>query len=363
MKNIFITGATGTIGSRVIADLLKDKTTKLSLLIRAKNSGQANLKVTKLLEFWNVDVSQLKRIKVVLGDITQTNLGIDTKKYNDLIKDTTHIIHMASALKLNMTKKQARTIILESTKEIVKLSKKCEKFVRFNYMSTMEVSGNLSGTIKEEFITQKRKFLNTYEMAKSETEEFLKSEIEEGLPVTIYRPSMVVGDSMTGKTFTFQSFYRMMNDIFINPKSSIIPGSKSFNLDTIPVNYISEAIVTLYDNPDAKNKIFNLVSGVNSTDFETLLKIVPKSVSKNLYITNPKIKLISPKIVYTVLSILQYLTFGKLKKEIKINLIFIKFFFLRVKFDNTNLKTIAKINVPPIKNYLDNLLIYYDEHR
>ena len=53
-----------------------------------------------------------------------------------------------------------------------------------------------------------RTFHNTYEQAKAEAEEYLYPFMaDERLPITIHRPSMVVGDSMTGKAISFQVFY------------------------------------------------------------------------------------------------------------------------------------------------------------
>lgn len=74
---------------------------------------------------------------------------------------------------------------------------------------------------------------------------------------------------------------------------------------------------------------------------------------------------ISPRFIWILNTIAYPFTWGKVKRRIMINLIFLKFFFLRVRFDNTRTKTFMEKNgftVPNIKEYLPTLVGYYMEH-
>jgi len=369
-KHIFVTGGSGNIGSRTIKELLKDKSIRLYLLIYAKSKTEAIKEVEKSLNFWDISNKDQKRIRIFLGDITKENLGLNKSDYTLLSKKITHIIHFAANLKFIMPIEEAQLSILQGTKNVTCLAKSCQKnknFIRFNHLSTMEVAGNMPGKIPENFIKTKRKFLNTYEIAKAEAEEFLEDEIKKGLPITIYRPSMVVGDSKTGKTLKFQTFYHLINDIVISPKYPFTPAKTKFRFDTIPVDFLAKTISYIYDKKESKNRIYNLVSGTKKNmGFIEFINFAKNTYEKLTKIKQKQIRFINPRIPQILMHISLPFLFGKAKRKMKAQIIFTKFLFLEQDFENKELKKILRkrnIKIPSINNYLKILLIYYIKHK
>jgi thioester reductase-like protein len=311
------------------------------------------------------------RIEILRGDISDPKLGLNAETYARISTSLTHAIHCAASIKLNLTIAEARTSILEGTKNVINICKPSVTkgiFKRFNHFSTMEVAGDMSGVVKEEFLTNvKRGYLNTYEQAKAETEEYLRELHEkQSFPITLYRPSMVVGDAETGQALNFQSFYYMIDDLFLNPQAPVMPGHKDFIIDTVPINFIAQAVSKLYNSDESNGHIYHLTSGMDQTltlpQFTELLGgIIEQKTGKKLKPPH----FISPRFIWILNKIAYPFTFGKVKRRIMINLIFLKFFFLRVRFDNTRTKTFMEKNgstIPKLKDYLPTLVEYYIAH-
>jgi thioester reductase-like protein len=363
MDNILLTGGTGNLGGRILIELLK-KDVNIILLVRESDIKKSEEVISKVLEFWIgksfEDVKE--KIEIISGDITQKNLGITNSKQMSLLKKVTHVIHCAGILRLDLSIEEARKIIFAGTKEVVDSVMDNTNFKKFNYISTMEITGNLQGTVKEEFLDEYDiNFLNTYEQAKFETEAYLKDLNEsKHVPISIFRPSLVVGDSKTGKIMNPQSFYHIIEDLFITPKGKVLPGTDNFRIDTISLDVIGEVLASIYDNKESNGKIYHLTSGVdgylNLSDFLIKLQSI---YEKKTGIKKELSKFINPKIFYYLINIIYPLSFGSLKKNLKIQKIFIKFFLLNVKFDNSNLVDFClkqHIELPKLENYLETLV-------
>ncbi len=147
---------------------------------------------------------------------------------------------------MNLELEVARQHALGSAKNIVELALACEasgSLQKIEYVSTVGVAGRMPGILPESWITQPREFHNTYEQAKAEAEDYLREQIEQhNLPVTVHRPSMVVGDSKTGKIIHFQVFYYLCEFIAGRRTLGILPYFGDAVVDTVPVDYVAQVI-------------------------------------------------------------------------------------------------------------------------
>jgi nucleoside-diphosphate-sugar epimerase len=119
----------------------------------------------------------------------------------------------------------------------------------------------MQGLVPETWITEKRSFHNTYEQAKAEAEDFIRGEIENGLPATVHRPSMIVGDSITGKIIHFQVFYHLCEFLSGRRTFGILPEVGDARLDIIPVDFVAKAIIWSSNERRTIGKILHLCSG------------------------------------------------------------------------------------------------------
>ena len=130
---------------------------------------------------------------------------------------------------------------MDSARGIVSFSDACAQhgaFEKLEFISTVGVAGNMSGTVPERAFGEARTFRNSYEEAKAEAETLLLQQIERGLPATIHRPSMVVGDSRDGTIIQFQVFYYLCEFLSGRRTVGVVPETHDIRLDVVPVDYV-----------------------------------------------------------------------------------------------------------------------------
>lgn len=361
MNYYFITGATGAIGAALVPLLIEEQDISVFLLIRAKDDNHLKERLHHLFEFWKLEETdeKIKRISPVTGDIRFPNFGIEDDKYKDISEKCTHIIHCAGNVRMNLSIEKARRYSVDSAKNVISLGNVCIKnknLKKIEFVSTVGVGGRMQGPVVEDWIDQKREFHNTYEQAKAEAEDYVKTQVDKGLPITIHRPSMVVGDSKNGKIIHFQVFYYLCDFLSGRKTLGIIPTSKHFRLDTIPVDYVAKAIKWSSRNPKSQGYILHECSGPqNSILLSDLRQIVIENFIKNRVII-PIPKTIPVWLFKVLLPCLVLFAPPKIKRAIKVLPVFFNYISHHVQdFENDTAVALLKregIQLPNVKSYL-----------
>jgi long-chain acyl-CoA synthetase len=246
-KILFLTGGTGFVGGNLIPHILNgDPATKLIVLLRANSDREAEQRLHALL--WTlspqIDVADATtRIKLIRGDITSSRLGLSESVYNGLAAEVTHIIHSAATVQFQLPLPCARLVNCEGTKKVIELAQRASdsgKLQHFAYVSTAYVSGTRGRQIYEHEFDRGQQFANTYEQTKFEAEGIVRQKMHE-LPITIFRPSIIVGDSKTGKTTSFNVLYPALKLIYSGILKTL-PGSPDTPMDVVPIDYVVHAI-------------------------------------------------------------------------------------------------------------------------
>jgi len=266
---IFLTGATGLVGSNLIPRILRnDWSSKLVLLVRGSSEKEAEARIDQMLCALSSEIDfelAKKRIQVVRGDITLNGLGLPKSLYRTLAKEITHIIHSAATVQFQLPLECARLVNYEGTKNVMALAKLAQEKGRLEgvgYVSTAYVSGNREGRILEDELDCGQEFGNTYEQTKFESEKYVQSLIGE-LPVTVFRPSIIVGDSETGRTTAFNVLYLPLKLIYRGIITTL-PGSYYTPLDVVPVDFVSDAINHIFlKTNQGMGKIYHITAGEN----------------------------------------------------------------------------------------------------
>lgn len=267
MRTFFLTGATGAIGSAIVPLLLALPDTQVRLLIRADSEVALAQRVDDLAVFWGLrgDVGRLARVKAYRGDVRNERFGMVDEEYLALASEATHIIHCAGSVRMNNRLEEARRSAVDSAAAIVALGREINRrgrLEKIDFVSTVGISGKYTGLLKEVWFDQSRRFHNTYEQAKAEAEDVIHAAIiDESLPVTVHRPSMVIGDSLDGRIIHFQIFYFICEFLSGRKTFGIYPFFGDVRLDVIPVDCVAEAIVAASCDAGTVGKIFHLCSG------------------------------------------------------------------------------------------------------
>lgn len=112
-------------------------------------------------------------------------------------------------VKFNAPIEETRAMNVEATKKVMAFDRRpreCGSLQRFAYISTAYVSGFREDIIYENDPLPAALFANSYERAKPEAETQVRTHMA-FLPISIFRPSIIIGDSKTGKTMLFNAVY------------------------------------------------------------------------------------------------------------------------------------------------------------
>ncbi|MBF0532836.1 MAG: SDR family oxidoreductase [Candidatus Omnitrophica bacterium] len=263
-KNILLTGITGFLGSFLAKDLLK-KGYHIFALARGKKDLTAKDRVKCALQFVYDDDWDSRyiasRIKLVEGDIIDPDFGISDKKViADLVQKTDIIIHSAAIAELNMPLERIRPVNVGGTKNVLDFALRCHKFGRLkkvNHISTMYVAGTHQGKFDESMLNVGQDFNNSYERTKFEAEVLVRKYAKKGLNISIFRPSLIMGDSRTGKTNNFRLFYQPLH-FFAHEIYDVFPADQHCVQNLINVDTVSRVMVDLVE--DEKPGVYHLVS-------------------------------------------------------------------------------------------------------
>lgn len=241
-ESIFVTGFPGFIAGRLLELLIKPET-QFFILVQPQFVQKAMKELEEIAEIRQIP---LESFVIVEGDITLPNLGITNDDLQTIQYETTNVFHLAAAYDLGVSKDLAFKVNLEGTKHVNDLVCSIKNLRRYNYVSTCYVAGNRTGVILETDLEHKAGFRNFYEETKYLAEievERLKSH----LPVTIFRPSVVVGDSTSGETVKYDGIYYLIN--YLRKMPSILRlvniGNPSVRLNLVPVDFVVESIAAL----------------------------------------------------------------------------------------------------------------------
>ena len=307
MNTYFVTGATGAVGSALVPLLLAEPDTRVKLLLRAESDGALADRVSELMRFWGWSDSpeKMSRIQSYRGDAALPDFGLSDTHYAELVRECTHIIHCAGTVRMNLSIEDARRSAVGSAEATVSFARKLAaggRLRKFEYVSTVGVAGKRPGALPEIWMDEPRAFHNTYEQAKAEAEEVVRRAIvTDGLPVTVHRPSMVIGDSRDGRIIHFQIFYFICEFLSGRKTFGLFPDFSEVRLDVIPVDCVAEAIVTSSRQSETAGKIFHLCSGPNSAPrLEALKRVVREAFKAGGLNVPPAIRL--PRRVFAALA-------------------------------------------------------------
>ena len=266
-KKIFLTGATGVIGSAFLEALLKNTEYEALVLLRANSSEELAQRENGL----QADLSKLTglanlstRLKAVRGDVTLPNLGIEESDFQSIAKNANAIIHCAANVSMKMSDSEAEKISINATRSILELSSIAQKngqFEKLEYVSTLGVAGQKRGEIEEIRDLGAREFNTSYESSKAGAEELVFASIDDGMPITVHRPSMVIGNSGSGQIRQFQVFYYICEFLSGKYTGGYLPNTGDVTLDTIPVDFVANALLKSLEDPKSVGQITHLCGG------------------------------------------------------------------------------------------------------
>lgn len=275
---IFLTGATGYIGSYVAAGLLEQHPQeRLALLVRAKSPAEAEERLWKSMQL-HLDFDRFlelirTRCDLYLGDLTFPGLGLTPEARDKLVRSMDSVLHVAASLN-RKSSKACFNVNLRGTLSIIKLAREAQDhhgLRRFTDISTVAVAGER----KDENVTE----VDTVDWDRSDydpyarTKKFCEHMLHELLPDVhgvVLRPSTVLGDSRFPETTQFD----MVRAFTMLAQLPVLPFDGDWRMDIVPADYVSKAIVHIHQADKPRWNEYSLSSGTASLSYRQITDVL-----------------------------------------------------------------------------------------
>jgi thioester reductase-like protein/amino acid adenylation domain-containing protein len=257
---IFLTGATGFLGSFLLYELLQQTQADIYCLVRAETIELGKKKIQSSLESYLLwDESFNSRIIPVLGDLSQPLLGLSKEQFLKMASQLDVIYHNGALVNFTYPYSVLKAPNVLGTQEVLRLASQITvKPVHFISTISVVFSNNpdVSVVREQDSLDEAKMPSGGYAQSKWVAEKLVTIARERGLPICIYRPGRISGHSKTGACNPGDHTYRMIKGC-IQLKS--IP-NQDIKLNLSPIDYVSKAIVSLSNQKESIGKAFHLVN-------------------------------------------------------------------------------------------------------
>ncbi len=259
--NILLTGATGFLGAFLLHDLLQQTEAQIHCLIRCSDLEQGRKRIQKILENYFPDNGcQISRITAVPGDLSKPLFGLSARDFERLASAVDVVYHNAALVNGLYSYTQLKATNVLGTEEAIRLAAS-GRLKPLHYVSSVSAcpleDSPDAKIVRERELNDEGGFLyGGYPQSKWVAEQLVVLARSNGLPVVIYRPGIITGDSRTGAWSTTDATCKMIK---VSVDSGITPDIDTA-MDMTPVDYVSGALVHLSKSPESLGKIYHLAN-------------------------------------------------------------------------------------------------------
>ena len=223
------------------------------------------------------------RIRIVEGDITRPDLGLGAAA--ELKRGVSEVYHLAAIYDLSVPLDLAMRVNVEGTRHVLDFAAGCPGLERFHYVSTCYVSGRYPGIFGEDDLIKGQEFSNFYEETKYLAELEVQARMWEGMPATIYRPAIVVGDSTTGATQKYDGPYFVIRWLLRQPRFAavlpVVANPRRTRVNVVPRDFVVDAIAYLSGRPETVRGVYQLADPEPLT-VEEMLDVIARATHRRV---------------------------------------------------------------------------------
>lgn len=260
---VFLTGATGFLGSYILKDLLDRKgpeVQKVIVLVRAKDENTAMSRVKVTCQAYGVWADSWEsRIQCVAGSLGPAKFGLSDKEWQQLVEEVDVVIHNGAQVHWINTYEMLKPANVLGTVEAMKLcaegKPKLYAFVsstsvldhdHYVFESERIIAAGGEGISEDDDLMASSKGLGTgYGQSKWVAEYLSREAGRRGLRGCIVRAGYVLGSSLTGVTNTDDFLIRMLKGcIQLGTRPNI-----NNTVNMVPVDHVARTVVACAFHP------------------------------------------------------------------------------------------------------------------
>jgi thioester reductase-like protein len=353
---VLLTGATGFVGMALLARYLERTDRLVYTLVRAANQREASTRIRQALVcLFGPDHAYRERVVALRGDIMKAGLGLGGRR-DGLAERIDEVVHGAASVSFALELDASRAVNVEGTRRVLEFAERCQArggLRRFSYISTAYVAGEHAGCFSEDDLDVGQRFRNPYEQSKFEAERLL-ADWRGRLPITVLRPSIVVGERETGWTQSFNVLYWPLR-VFSRGAYMALPAHADAPVDVVPVDYVADAILALSQAREAEGATFNLTAGAHASSVGELVDLA------TAFFARPAPRLIDPMLYRRVLHplLLRTTRDERSRRALKRSEVFFPYFATRARYDDRRCRAAlcgTGIGPTPLRGYFDQLV-------
>jgi amino acid adenylation domain-containing protein/thioester reductase-like protein len=283
---VFMTGATGYLGAFFLRDLLLQPTVgKVVCLIRATDNTVALQRIEQNLAQYGLwQPTYRECICALAGDLSRSQLGLETHTYQQLAREADVIFHLGAHVNYIQPYQAHRAANIEGTLNVLRLATQI-KSKPLHYISTIAAYGpaglfNHSKRIYENDdlapYMEGLKYDSGYSQSQWVVEQFVWEARARGIPLSVYRPGFIVGDSINGAGNPKDFVARLIRGCITIGAYPALPKQRK---EFIPVDYVSAALMIIARDERNLGQAYHLVPPDHnqSIDLEHFFELLPQA--------------------------------------------------------------------------------------
>ncbi|CAM3789778.1 thioester reductase domain-containing protein [Xenorhabdus thuongxuanensis] len=255
---VLLTGATGYLGLHLLEQLLKQTSARIICLCRASDAEHARERIKSGFKKYHIDAGNgLERVDFIIGDLGQPRFGLLPESWMQLAEEVDVIYHNGALVNFIYPYSALKNINVDGTRTALELA--CTaRLKHFHYVSS--VNALYATQSPRPYMEDDRAMSESvcdpsgYSGSKWVSEGIINIARQRGVPVSIYRPGLILGHTLTGAV--------QVNDYLIaSLKGYLAMGfypDHALLLDIVPVDYVAASLVHISKQPASNGKFFNL---------------------------------------------------------------------------------------------------------
>lgn len=293
-RQIFLTGATGFLGARLLHEILTFEDAVVHCLVRAENESAGISRLKQALAKHGLSdalsASALKRVKVICGALEERQFGLSDATFSTLSATIDTVYHCAARVNNLASYQELRSVNVEGTLEVARLMLNGRP-KNLHYISTLSVfvatDQNHGRLLESDHLADTGVVYGGYAQTKWAAEKLLRS-IENSLgSVTYHRLGLITGDTVSGKSAE-HDFLNLFIDGIVS--LGCAPHlAENIAVDITPVDFAARAVVRLAQHSAADQTCTSATYHIANSESLSL-----PSLLANLQRAGATVEIVSP---------------------------------------------------------------------